>query len=97
MGNTVTCGTFAHTTQCYPSLDHASTNGSVGSLTSRRLSVLILKEVKSLLKLLGCSDNVPVIDVLDQNCAAILDRCLSLIPPAEKATIQAAANVDFQW
>ncbi|KAH1002588.1 hypothetical protein HUJ04_008665 [Dendroctonus ponderosae] len=66
-------------------------------LTSRRLSVLILKEVKSLLKLLGCSDNVPVIDVLDQNCAAILDRCLPLIPPAEKATIQAATNVDFQW
>ncbi|XP_050300806.1 protein furry isoform X2 [Anthonomus grandis grandis] len=66
-------------------------------LTSRRLCVLILKEVKSLLKLLGCSENVPVIDVLDQNCASILERCLPLVSPADKAAIQTATNIDFQW
>ncbi|XP_030765953.1 protein furry isoform X3 [Sitophilus oryzae] len=65
--------------------------------TSRRLSVLILKEVKSLLKILNCSDNVPVIDVLDQNCGAVLERCLSLVPVAEKTAIQAVTNIDFQW
>ncbi|XP_066250595.1 protein furry isoform X1 [Euwallacea similis] len=66
-------------------------------LTSRRLSVLILKEVKGLLKLLMCSNNVPVIDVLDQNCSCVLERCLPLLPLAEKAAIQAVASVDFQW
>ncbi|CAG9770963.1 unnamed protein product [Ceutorhynchus assimilis] len=66
-------------------------------LTSRRLSVLILKEVKCLLKLLVCSENMPVIDVLDQNSSVVLDRCLPFVPPAEKAAIQAVTNIDFQW
>ncbi|XP_076272167.1 microtubule binding protein furry isoform X2 [Rhynchophorus ferrugineus] len=66
-------------------------------LAARRLSVLILKEVKSLLKILNCSDNVPVIDVLDQNCAAVVEKCLHLVPVAEKAAIQAVTNIDFQW
>ncbi|KAL1517075.1 hypothetical protein ABEB36_000886 [Hypothenemus hampei] len=65
--------------------------------TSRRLSVLILKEVKSLLKILCCSDNNPVIDVLDQNCFTVLERCLPLLPAAEKTVIQAVTNIDFQW
>lgn len=59
--------------------------------------MLILKEVKSLLKLLACSENLSVIDVLDQNCACVLERCLPLLPPTEKAAIQAVTNVDFQW
>ncbi|XP_060535962.1 protein furry [Cylas formicarius] len=67
-------------------------------LALRRLAVLILKEAKSLLKLLNCSENAAVIDVLDQHCPQVLtDRCLPLVPAAEKAAIQAATNLDFQW
>ncbi|CAH1170054.1 unnamed protein product [Phaedon cochleariae] len=66
-------------------------------LTTRRLSVLILKEVKSLLKLLNCSEQPPVIDVMDQYCSQVVEKCLPLLPPAEKSAIQAVGNIDLQW
>ncbi|CAH2001764.1 unnamed protein product [Acanthoscelides obtectus] len=66
-------------------------------LTTRRLSVMILKEVKSLLKVLNCSDQPAVIDVMDQCCAQVVEKCLPLLPPAEKAAVQAVPNIDLQW
>ncbi|KAG5899998.1 hypothetical protein JTB14_009085 [Gonioctena quinquepunctata] len=66
-------------------------------LTTRRLSVLILKEVKSLLKVLNCSEHPPVIDVMDQYCSQVVEKCIPLLPPTEKTAIQAVANIDLQW
>lgn len=66
-------------------------------LSTRRLSVFILKEVKCLLKLLNCSENPPVIDVMDQCCVQVIEKCLPLLPPTEKTAIQAAGNIDLQW
>ncbi|XP_072390599.1 protein furry isoform X1 [Diabrotica undecimpunctata] len=69
-------------------------------LTTRRLSVLILKEVKSLLKALNCSEHPPVIDIMDQYCPQVIEKCLLLLPPAEKTAIQAVSlvgSVDLQW
>ena len=39
----------------------------------------------------------PVIDVIDQCCPLVVERCLSLLPPAEKAAVLATSNVDLQW
>ncbi|CAH0545977.1 unnamed protein product [Brassicogethes aeneus] len=66
-------------------------------LTTRRVSVLILKEVKALLKLLNCSENPPVIDVIDQCFPQVVEKCLPLIPASEKSAIQAMPSVDLQW
>lgn len=66
-------------------------------LTTRRISVLILKEVKCLLKILNCSENPAVIDVIDQCFPQVIEKCLPLLPASEKTAIQAVANVDFQW
>lgn len=66
-------------------------------LTSRRLSVLILKEVKCLLKLLNCSECPPVIDIMDQYCPQVIEKCLPLLPPAERTAIQSVPHVDLQW
>lgn len=66
-------------------------------LSTRRLSVLILKEVKCLLKILNCSDHPSVIDIIDQYCPQVVEKCLLLLPPTEKTAIQSVANIDLQW
>ncbi|CAH1110307.1 unnamed protein product [Psylliodes chrysocephalus] len=66
-------------------------------LTTRRLSVLILKEVKSLLKTLNCSEHPPVIDIVDQYCPQVIEKCLPLLPPAEKTAVQGVGTIDLQW
>ncbi|XP_047109734.1 protein furry [Schistocerca piceifrons] len=67
-------------------------------LYPRRLAVHILKEVKALLKCLGCADDdQPVIDVIDQCCPQVLEKCLSMLPPAEKAAALSISNIDLQW
>lgn len=66
-------------------------------VTTKRISVLILKEVKSLLKTLNCSGNPPVIDIIDQCCPKIVEKCLPLLPPAEKTAVSTASNIDLQW
>ncbi|XP_068083711.1 protein furry [Anabrus simplex] len=64
----------------------------------RRLSVHILREVKMLLKGLGCSeDDQPVIDVIDRCCPQVMEKCLSMLPPAEKAAALSVSNIDLQW
>lgn len=65
--------------------------------SARRYSVLILKEVKCLLKILNCSENPPVIDVIDQCCPQVVEKYLHLLPAAEKVAIQAIPSVDLQW
>lgn len=66
-------------------------------VSSRRVSVLILKEVKCLLKLLNCSEEQSVIDVIDACCPQAVDKCLSLLPVTEKTALQGISNVDLQW
>nr|XP_023011562.1 protein furry [Leptinotarsa decemlineata] len=66
-------------------------------LPTRRLCVLILKEVKSLLKVLNCSEHPPLIDVMDQYCFQVVEKCSPLLPPTEKTAMQSVANIDLQW
>lgn len=66
-------------------------------LSPRRLSVHILKDVKTLLKLLNCSEDQSVIDVMDQCCPQVVDKCLPFLPATEKTAVQAASNIDLQW
>lgn len=65
--------------------------------TTKRLSVVILKEVKSLLKVSNCSPNQPVIDVIDRVCGKVVEKCLPLLPPTEKTAVLNASSIDLQW
>ncbi|XP_025832530.1 protein furry homolog [Agrilus planipennis] len=66
-------------------------------LSPRRLSVHILKDVKYLLKTLNCSDDQPIIDVIDRSCSQVIEKCFPHLPATEKAAAQSVANVDLQW
>lgn len=66
-------------------------------LSPRRLSVHILKDAKILLKTLGCSEDQAVIDVIDRCCPQVLEKCLPVLPAAEKAAAQAVSTIDLQW
>lgn len=66
-------------------------------LSPRKLSVHILKETKILLKTLNCSEDEPVIDVIDRYCPQVLEKCLPHLPAAEKSAAQAAVVIDLQW
>lgn len=66
-------------------------------LSTRRLSVHILKDVKILLKTLNCSEDQAIIDVMDQCCPQVVDKCVSFLPATEKSAVQAVANIDLQW
>ncbi|XP_075228459.1 microtubule binding protein furry isoform X2 [Lycorma delicatula] len=67
-------------------------------LCPRRLTVHILRELKVLLKTLGgFEDDQPVIDVVDRSCTEVIEKCLSVLPPAEKAAALSVSNIDLQW
>ena len=67
-------------------------------LYPRRLSVHILREVKTLIKSLGCcEDDQPVIDVMDRCCPQVMEKCLGMLPPAEKSAVLSTSNIDLQW
>lgn len=66
-------------------------------VSSRRVSVLILKEVKALLKLLNFTEEQAIIDVIDQCCCQIQDKLLLYLPASEKVVLQSAPNFDLQW
>uniref|UniRef100_A0A1S4MY51 Uncharacterized protein n=1 Tax=Pediculus humanus subsp. corporis TaxID=121224 RepID=A0A1S4MY51_PEDHC len=69
-------------------------------LCPRRLSVHILKEVKNLLKVLNYPENdvdLPAIDIIDKCCPHVVEKCLGVLPPAEKSAVLAASNIDLQW
>ena len=38
-----------------------------------------------------------MIDVIDQTCPAVLEKCLGLLPPSEKAAALSTSNLDLQW
>ncbi|XP_026809010.1 protein furry isoform X2 [Rhopalosiphum maidis] len=67
----------------------------------RRLSAHILREIKSLVKILdNIKDILPVIDVIDKACPQLIERCLPMLPSAEKLaamTASAANSIDLQW
>jgi hypothetical protein len=47
---------------------------------------------------LGCpEDDQPVIDVIDRCCPQVMEKCLGMLPPAEKAAALSISNVDLQW
>ncbi|XP_054276805.1 protein furry-like [Macrosteles quadrilineatus] len=67
-------------------------------LCPRRLAVHILREVKTLIKAFGAmEDDQPVIDVIDRCCPQVVESCLPLLPPAEKAAVLSVSTVDLQW
>ncbi|KAK9739122.1 Cell morphogenesis N-terminal [Popillia japonica] len=66
-------------------------------LSNRRLSVHILKDVKTLTKMLNCSEDQAAIDVMDQCCPQVVEKCIPFLPATEKAAIQAVSNIDLQW
>ncbi|XP_025416970.1 protein furry isoform X3 [Sipha flava] len=70
-------------------------------LSPRRLSAHILREIKCLMKILdNIKEELPVIDIIDKACPQLIERCLPMLPSAEKsAAIMAfAANsIDLQW
>lgn len=68
-------------------------------LNPRRLAVHILREAKTLLRTLAPTDEEPsVIDVIDRSCVQVVnDKCLHMLPPAEKAAVLSMSNIDLQW
>ncbi|GIX72811.1 protein furry [Caerostris extrusa] len=67
-------------------------------LPPRRVAVHILKETKALLKILvpSCEEDY-VSEVIDQCCPLVAEKCLPLLPPAEKAALLSASHIDLQW
>ncbi|XP_028156652.1 protein furry-like [Ostrinia furnacalis] len=64
----------------------------------RRLAVHILKETKCLLEKLQLTREEPaLIDAADEHVPHFAERCLPLLPPAEKQAILAAGMPDLVW
>ncbi|KAK9877860.1 hypothetical protein WA026_020090 [Henosepilachna vigintioctopunctata] len=66
-------------------------------LTTRRVSVLILKEVKTLFKLLNCTDVQAAIEVMDKYCPEIVEKHLAQLPLSDRSSVQSISNIDLQW
>lgn len=65
-------------------------------LTTRRVSVLILKEVKTLFKLLNITQQ-PAVEIMDMCCPEVVKKYMYLLPPAEKAAVLSTSSIDLQW
>ncbi|KAJ2954554.1 hypothetical protein O0L34_g2838 [Tuta absoluta] len=64
----------------------------------RRLAVHILREAKYLLEKLQLTRDEPaLIDVADAHVPYFAEKCLPLLPPAEKQAILAAGTPDLVW
>ncbi|CAH0386341.1 unnamed protein product [Bemisia tabaci] len=66
-------------------------------LCPRRLAIHVLREVKFLIKAVGCDKEQPVIDVIDKCCPQVLEKCLPYLPAAEKTAALSASVIDLQW
>ncbi|XP_071055767.1 protein furry isoform X2 [Onthophagus taurus] len=66
-------------------------------LSCRRHAVHILRDVKTLIKLLNCSEDQVAIDVIDQCINQVIEKCIPHLPATEKSAIQAVSNIDLQW
>ncbi|XP_014285726.3 protein furry isoform X3 [Halyomorpha halys] len=66
-------------------------------LCPRRLSLHILREAKTLLKILGAFDTEePIVDVMERWVPTVMESAQQVLPATEKAAVQ-AATVDLQW
>lgn len=64
----------------------------------RKLAVHILKDVKNLRKSLGVPETEPpLIDVMDKYCIQVLDKCVHMLPQADRTAIINANMIDLQW
>ncbi|XP_058457794.1 protein furry isoform X3 [Malaya genurostris] len=64
----------------------------------RKFAVNILKEVKILMKALGIVETEPpLIDVIDKCCPQVLERCLHMLPQADRTAMLNANLIDLQW
>ncbi|XP_055608943.1 protein furry isoform X4 [Uranotaenia lowii] len=64
----------------------------------RKFAVNILKEVKNLMKALGLVENEPpLIDVIDKCCPQVLEKCLHMLPQADRTAMLNANVIDLQW
>lgn len=64
----------------------------------RKFAVSILKEVKILMKALGIVESEPpLIDVIDRCCPQVLERCLHMLPQADRTAMLNANVIDLQW
>ncbi|XP_078684764.1 protein furry homolog-like isoform X1 [Branchiostoma floridae x Branchiostoma belcheri] len=66
---------------------------------TRKLGVIILKEVRTLLGTTGRSstEDETCIDVMDRICPAVVETCLPFLAAAEKAAVLATPTIDLQW
>ncbi|XP_055531189.1 protein furry isoform X3 [Wyeomyia smithii] len=64
----------------------------------RKFAVNILKEVKILMKALGIVETEPpLIDVIDRCCPQVLEKCLHMLPQADRTAMLNANLIDLQW
>ena len=51
---------------------------------TRKMALLLLKEVRLLFHVLGTTrdDDLPVLDVINKACPAVLEKCLPYLPPS---------------
>ncbi|RVE51056.1 hypothetical protein evm_004347 [Chilo suppressalis] len=64
----------------------------------RRLAVHVLREAKCLLEKLQLTGEEPaLIDVADEHVPQLAERCLPLLPPAEKQAVLATSQPDLVW
>ncbi|KAJ8737271.1 hypothetical protein PYW07_000542 [Mythimna separata] len=64
----------------------------------RRLAVHVLREAKYLLEKLQLTRDEPaLIDAADAHTAFFAEKCLPLLPPAEKGAILTAGQIDLVW
>ncbi|XP_059089513.1 protein furry-like isoform X3 [Tigriopus californicus] len=67
-------------------------------IQTRKICLLILKEVKQLFKILEAvrGDHI-VLDVLDKVTGKVVESCLHLMPPPDKTSAFNISSLDFQW
>ncbi|CAG9795465.1 unnamed protein product [Diatraea saccharalis] len=64
----------------------------------RRLAVHVLRETKCLLEKLQLTGDEPaLIDAADEHVPQLAERCLPLLPPAEKQAVLAVSQPDLVW
>lgn len=66
-------------------------------IVPRKLSIMILRDVKILQKQLACTNEPSVVDVMDQFVQQVVEKVLGILPPGEKTAILSAPNIDTQW
>uniref|UniRef100_A0A7N6ACI3 Furry homolog a (Drosophila) n=1 Tax=Anabas testudineus TaxID=64144 RepID=A0A7N6ACI3_ANATE len=65
-------------------------------LSTRRLSIAILKEIRSLFMIIGQDDDKPMIEIMDQLSPVILESFVN-VAVSDTAALPAGHHVDLQW